>query len=111
MLKILIVSAFLGFNMSISSLLTKYIQFRYIKDFQYRKNTDTALSMCFILVTNSLSIILTTLFAQKLQQLGYMEVSELLEGFKAVCLYFLLLAVVSIIALEMRLNFGTFKND
>lgn len=109
MLKILIVSAFLGFNMTISSLLTKYIQFRYIKDFQYRKNTDTALSMCFIFVTNSLSIILTILFAQKLQQLGYMEVGELLEGFKVVSLYFVLLVVVSIFALEMRLNFGTFK--
>lgn len=111
MLKILIVSAFLGFNMTISTLLTKYIQFRYTKDFQYRKNTDTVLSMCYILVTNCLSIIATTLFAQKLQQLGYMETGELLEGFKAVSLYFFLLAGVSIIALEMRLNFGTFNND
>ena len=111
MLKILLVSAFLGFNMTISSLLTKYIQFRHIKDFCYRKNTDSVLSMCFILTTNSLSIIVTTLFAQKLQQLGYMEISELLVGFKAISLYFFLLAVVSIIALEMRLNFGPFKND
>lgn len=111
MLKILMVIAFLGFNMSISSLLTKYIQFRHNENFRYGKNTDSVLSICFILITNSFSIIATTLFAQKLQQLGYMEIGVLLEGFKAASLYFLLLAVVAIIALELRLNFGTFKND